>query len=335
MNPKAVHCLLDVMAFALEAGSRIEHRPLYCGAWDDPFTVTSEGALSYYSPELTNDTYLAAFSRLYGRTPGSWYQYSWSKKQNYMTLLELLEQKSEYESLLVQLDLYYMPYPTRCYETLHRPHFVMVDRQYGDAVYIRDPYFGWEGDVPLTALQNAFYGNELGGGVTVRLAELEHPTAARIASEFEARFDLEGFRLADAFEDIVHGALAGGVDRSVRALGSSVDQLGIIARRKYSYSKVSSFFAEALGETPDPLEERVNGLVKGWMNAGYASIRASIRQSREDVVQLADKAAALREEERKLKRELRSLYERWKEARYESERTGTDRVLGRTGEARQ
>jgi len=305
------HCLLSGLAYGLgQAG--LDDRPLYIGSWDAPFGVTEEGVLSYYSAEITPRSQLDSFIRLYGDGLDEWYDHAEDKQTNYGRWLETLGSHPE-EVHLLQLDLYYLPYDRRSYRSVRRPHYVIVRRLPGGSYGIRDPYLGWEGELAEDTVREAFFGNPLGGGILLRPSELRQPEAGQIRSLFEEATGERGNPLAEAARRRVLDSLPP-EKFEPSTLKEAFAQLGVLARRKFGYSRLYGYFAEAVSEEAAPYEAELERLVKLWHSFAYSAIRASLSGQAEQVRGLLEKLDRLERLENERRAELIHVYERWKKS---------------------
>jgi hypothetical protein len=97
-----------------------------------------------------------------------------------------------------------------------------------------------------------------------------------------------------------------------RGLKDAVAQLGILAKRKYSYGLLYQYFSEALTQGTELYQEQLEGFIKMWGTLAYLAIRTSMPGRAGEIGLLVDKVEQLHRIEQKLKEELIDVYHRWK-----------------------
>ncbi|WP_127529297.1 DUF6005 family protein [Paenibacillus kobensis] len=309
---KQAHCFLNGLGYGLEQAGWDE-RPLYIGAWDAPFSVTEEGKLSYYSADIMPSEYLRLFTRLYGEGAVEWYDYRNGKLDNLKMFLEVLRRNQDLP-VLVQLDLFHMPYQKRTFQTMHQPHFVIVHGIRGDQFVVYDRYFGWEGLVAMSQVQDAFLSNELGGGLLLHPEWLHAPDSSEVAKIFEETIE------TDPGERSLTGMVRRRVMQTVESpdiyppgsLKDAFAQLGILSKRKYSYGLLYQYFSEALTQSAELYLERLEGFIRMWGALAFLAIRTSMPGRNGEIGLLVDKVEQLHRTEQQLKEELIDVYRRWK-----------------------
>ncbi|WP_238651851.1 DUF6005 family protein [Paenibacillus piscarius] len=309
---KQAHCFLNGLGYGLEQAGWDE-RPLYIGAWDAPFSVTEDGKLTYFSADITPSEYLQMFTRLYGEGAVEWYDYGGDKLVNLKKFLEVLRRYPELP-VLVQLDLFHMPYQKRTFQTMHQPHFVIVHGMRGGQFMVYDRYFEWEGLVAASHVHDAFLSNELGGGLLLHPEWLHAPDAHEVARIFEAAI------ATDPGERSLTGTVRRRIMQTAEspdryppaALKDAVSQLGILAKRKYSYGLLYQYFSEALNQGTEKYQEQLEGFIRMWSTLAYLAIRTSMPGRTGETGLLVDKVEQLHRTEQQLKEELTDVYHRWK-----------------------
>ncbi|CAM3612062.1 DUF6005 family protein [Marinicrinis lubricantis] len=303
-----IHCLLNCFAHCITP--KADARPLFFGAWDTPFAV-EEDRLTYFSTLITNEAYVSMFERLYAQQLEAWYDYQLSKQDNYIRLKQYIDAVKPGKHLFVQLDLYYLRYETRSFGQVHQPHFVIVLHEQDGRWLIHDPYLSWEGFLTEEEMYSAFCENALGGGFVLDTTKLLSPLKSAVSEHFEKEFVFERNPLAFETKKMVRRFMDESNGDRKAQLAKAFAQVGIIAKRKWSYMLAFDYFGETVNQSHEPGAEHVEKLVKGWNAFGYLAIRASMGVT--SLNELLQKAEQLDVQERQLKDKLWTLYQRWKE----------------------
>ncbi|KOP65269.1 hypothetical protein AMS62_08430 [Bacillus sp. FJAT-18019] len=305
-----IHCLLNSLAHCVSP--KADARPLFFGAWDTPFAV-EEDRLTYFSTQITNETYVSMFELLYEKKLETWYDYQLSKEANYERLRNLAESVTPGKHLLVQLDLYYLRYETRSFGNIHQPHFVIILHQQDGKWLLLDPYFAWEGILTEEEMYCAFFNNALGGGFFLDTENLLSPLKNAVCAQFEQEFALERNQLAHETKELVRRFMDEPYEDSKAVITKAFSQVGIISKRKWCYVLAFDYFSESEAIHSDRQGfDEVEKLVKGWNAFGYLAIRASMGVTSLD--KLLEKAEQLEIQERQLKEKLWHLYQGWRRA---------------------
>ncbi|KOR76758.1 DUF6005 family protein [Paenibacillus solani] len=305
-----IHCLLNSLAHCISP--KADARPLFFGAWDTPFAV-EEDRLTYFSTQITNETYVSMFELLYEKKLETWYDYQLSKEANYERLRNLAESVTPGKHLLVQLDLYYLRYETRSFRNIHQPHFVIILQQQDGKWFLLDPYFAWEGILTEEEMYCAFFNNALGGGFFLDTENLLSPLKNAVCAQFEQEFALERNQLAHETKKLVRRFMDEPYEDSKAVITKAFSQVGIISKRKWCYVLAFDYFSESEAIHSDRQGfDEVEKLVKGWNAFGYLAIRASMGVTSLD--KLLEKAEQLEIQERQLKEKLWHLYQGWRRA---------------------
>jgi hypothetical protein len=301
-----VHCLLNCFAAMLEG--RHDYRPLFFGEWDSPLTRSGAGEISYFSAEIGHDTYLERFRYLYGDAITEWYSYTQSKERNYQQLCAMLNETPMRSPVIVQVDLYYLPYDKRLYRRAHRPHYIFLRSEEG-SLYIDDPYLGWQGAVDEQVVKSAFIENALGGGFALHPERVQAPVPERVSRLFETVFHQGENDLVMNCRGVLDEIQQSQNGMGLQQLSTSFSQIGVIAQRKLSYTYAFHYFGQA---DPALFEQRVDQLVKMWKSLAFLAIRVSMSNDEKQLRRLEDKLNAAEELERMIKAELWDNYQTWR-----------------------
>ncbi|WP_225445503.1 DUF6005 family protein [Paenibacillus arenosi] len=310
-----VHCLLSCFSHLIEKMNKVDTRPLFFGAWDAPFEITEQGIITYYSDKIHHDHEVNWFTQLFNVDVSQWYEHHLNRQQNYRKLHQYLRRSPESRSIIVQLDMYYMPYMTLFYHKQQLPHYVILQRLPSGALYINDPDFEWEGEVEEYHVAEAFLKNQYGGGFFIDHGQVQEPTHMNIIHYFDTQFKKDYNELPKSVKQLFHEIVEERDGKSIPLLMPAVKQLGLIVLRKHSYDYAFSYFNTALQLDEAAYEEmlaKVKKLVKGWTSLQYSAIKVSVTGSAQMMELLTQKLDVLDELEMSIKNELHELYEQWK-----------------------
>ncbi len=305
------HCLLDCFSYALQTGEAVyDDRPLYFGAWQAPIDVTEQG-VSYYSRTVGYEAFVRQFEQLYGKSVRSLLDYGKDKPRNYIALHRQMKDKARDLFVLALVDLYYLPYPNQCFGVRHRPHIVIVDRRTETGCFLIDPFFSWEGDVPLHVFQRSFYYEDLGMCLLFDKRGVHDPERAAVARLFAENDFFAPCELIAHVETFIEQAMAEEAGRSLDSLFPSIEQTGVVARRWNAYRKAFSYFAEILRLPAAPYLESVAALMGKWEGLILSVVRIGILGKRSELHRLQEKIRQIGELEFSIRRQLESMYEQW------------------------
>ncbi|MDF2670894.1 MAG: hypothetical protein K0R67_3200, partial [Paenibacillus sp.] len=160
-----VHCIVSCFCEIVKRNSSIDTRPFYFGVWDAAFDVTSMGEITYYQHNLTHDYFLYWFEQLFGPKVHEWYDRTRNQTDNLTTLLTLMDECPKYRSIVVQIDMSYMPERENKFHQKPFPHFLIVSKTEREEEWLMiDPDFRWEGVVQREQVIEGFLQNPFGGG---------------------------------------------------------------------------------------------------------------------------------------------------------------------------
>ncbi|GGF90589.1 DUF6005 family protein [Paenibacillus aceti] len=306
---RQIHCLLDCLAYALHPGT--DYRPLFIGAWNTPFEVEEDGRISYFSASITNEVYRTMFEQFYRQQLHAWYDHRLNKQQNFERLRRMIMRIQPNQYLLVQLDLFYLKYETRCYRKIHQPHFVIILEEQDQHWSVVDPYFSWEGRLHEEEISSAFCENPLGEGFLLDTTNLSRPDIHSVSSYLEQELVQGHNSLVQEVKETIRKFTDHAAEFPKKRLVRTFSQIGILAKRKLSYQLLYDYLVASTSPDND-FASKVESLVKGWNAFGYMAIKASMGAAK--LEQLWDKAVQLEQQEEEIKACLRSVQRQWKEA---------------------
>jgi hypothetical protein len=304
---KQIHCFLDCIVDSIY--SNYDHRPLLLGVWESSFIVENN-KITYFSEKLTHDRYLKRFNQMYGDKLIEWYEYYSSKENNFKKLVNLANEEKENQVIIVQLDLYYLPYEPRSFMKKHLPHFILINKQDNKWI-INDPYLGFKGQVEEEHIKNSFCNNHLGAGFYLHNYPLKNPDSSIISKVFEEDFKIENNLLIQKSREIL--SFYSNNLELAKGLQESFSEIGILGKRKISY--IAAF--ELFENKSKLIANNVRQLINGWQHFGFLCIKASMSSNKqENLSKLFNKLSELEMIEKEVKENLWNSYQEWNK-RYE------------------
>ncbi|WP_141504286.1 DUF6005 family protein [Paenibacillus luteus] len=319
MNGPPIHCLLDCLAYLVRNRTDMDPRPIYLGVWNAPF-IGDEDGFSYYSEEIDPDLDLRRFEQLYGPCLTRWLEPEWEKERKFAQLAEELAEASETVSVIVLVDLYYMPHSAICYGLKHMPHMLIVELgQDGGGFRAVDPFFDWEGEIARSVLFEAFTCGGLSSGITIRLDKASEPSRMLAGEAFRMHFDLGTSPLILGVDDYLRQIENGTPNYTAVKLYASIGQVGVIAKRWKGLGEVARYFADTGGGDGAPVLEMLDQLLVKWENIVLVIVRLGVLGNHAKLTDARAKLAKLAELEHDIQGALCTMFERW-------EATGHERV---------
>ncbi|EFM10279.1 petrobactin biosynthesis protein AsbE [Paenibacillus curdlanolyticus YK9] len=315
-----VHCLVSCFCEIIKrrAGGRADHRPFYFGVWDSDFDVTEEGRITYYSARTDHDHFVDWYRAFFGVGIREWYDFTRNAEHNWQLLLNLLDNKTEDQYVVVQIDMSMLPERENKFAAKPFPHFLMLSKTDNeDEWFMFDPDFRWEGNLPKERIKEAFLHNEYGGGYVIDAGRIENPSPDVIAGLYEATMRKDENELVSRLRDIVVSMAEGRGGRTLDTLLSAVQQLNILVIRKYSYDYALMFFRDRLGLSEDNYErwcQEIRDLVQAFHTVQYMCVKLSMTKDLAllpDILGHLDRADAI---EFSIKSEIDRQYRMWKQA---------------------
>ncbi|MBY0207119.1 DUF6005 family protein [Paenibacillus cucumis (ex Kampfer et al. 2016)] len=297
-----IHCLLDSFAFLLnQRRYPVDYRPLYFGAWNVPITWDENHELTYFSTDLSPQSFVQDFTETYGEAIDMFLFKS--KNFNFDSLHNSMPENINDKRVIACVDLFYLNYPNRCYKIKHRPHLVIIEQETKDCCRIIDSYFNWSGSVPHADIASSFI--EATMWFTLDTGKLHSPTKENVLRKLAdscLNFDNElssvvSRNLSEAIE-------LGGTEKVMKEISKKLSQLGVLAKRKKAYEYAFSYLSETMKLNLDLNEERMKILQTGWSSLAFLIVKLGINGKVEDLVRLLDKVENLANLESEIKADL-------------------------------
>lgn len=249
-----VHCFVSCVCESLKR-KNIDHRPFYFGVWDAAFTVSGQYQLQYHSDEMTHDSFLDWYQRLYGVALEPWYDKAKSKRENLTKMQDLLASKDKTTHLMVMLDMYQLPERENKFNQNPFPHYVMLEDTHDpNTLFMSDPDFRWEGELERDRICNAITQPGVAGGYLLDETGLVPADDRDIQAYFEACFIGDNNPLTTAIRQILDAHIRGYNGVKLADLSLALREIRVIAVRKYAYEHGFAFFWRALGLADDDFE---------------------------------------------------------------------------------
>ncbi|MGG1516569.1 DUF6005 family protein [Paenibacillus oryzisoli] len=307
---KQTHCFLDCISYIIQMERRFDERPLYCGVWNAPFSV-SENGISYYSDTIGMEGISIQFKLLYGTSITPIHNYRKSKSENYVSFKKHMAAKTQNQHMIILVDLYYLPYPNKCYQVRHRPHLLISHHFTEHGCFLIDPYFSWEGYVSFETLDQAFAFENLLVMVMLDTSQMQQPEESVIASCMKQQLDLSPSLLYTEMMALIDRVVCIGSTYALDRLFPLVEQVSVLAKRFHGYVHIYSFLAQALDIQVSDTYSKADELVQKWDNIVLAIVRLGIVGKHAGLITLKDKLMAILQLELAIKQELLLLQEQW------------------------
>jgi hypothetical protein len=265
-----IHCLLDSFAHLLnERHPPLDYRPLYFGAWNVPVVWDGNDELTYFSTDLSPQSFVDDFTDLYGQT----IEMCHFKCGNF-NFENLYNSRSD-KRVIACVDLFYLNYPNRCYRVRHRPHLVIIEHEMKDDWRIIDSYFNWSGSISHADIIGSFVDSTI--WFTLYREELHSPKIENVLRKLAdscLKFDNDlstvvSRNLRDAIE-------ADGAKEVMEGISKKMNQLGVLAKRKKAYDYAFSYLSENAGLNSNTYEDRLRLLQNGWNSLAFQVVKLGI-----------------------------------------------------------
>lgn len=271
-----VHCFVSCVCDLIKKSSELDHRPFYFGVWDADIIIDNQGGLNYHSDDISHQFFIDWYQQLYGVELHSWYQPNKSKAENITVLLELLENKSEDQRLMVMLDMYRLPERENKFNQNPFPHYVMLEESVDpEKLLMLDPDFRWEGELDKAQVLYAIESNAVAGGYLLSGADIKPYSLVSIRDYFLACFTGDKNPVTDIVRTVInrHTTKDG---CSPALLTPALAQLPVLSIRKYAYEHALAFLGLGSTLSEDEFEswcEVIEQLVTGYKLIHYRAMK--------------------------------------------------------------
>lgn len=324
-----VHCFVSCLCEIIKADERVDHRPFYFSVWDAEVVIDEQNRLAYHAPTLNHDFFRSWFQRIYGVAVNPWYRPDLSKAKNLDIMQSLLRQKSATQHLMVMLDMYLLPERENKFNQNPFPHYVMLAETDDPAQwFMYDPDFRWEGVQAREQVLQAVASEAVAGGYIFDSKEIKPAQNQVIAEYFMACIQRQQNPMTDKVRQVVQRHEAQSTEGPhLSQLGDALQQLPVLAIRKYAYEHGFAFFWLDICLLPDtgfPEEEFeawcevIEALVNSYKKIQYRAMKLATGQFSEteqaglfaEIYQLLDEQD---DREFRIKRRLCEVFAQWRD----------------------
>lgn len=326
-----IHCVASSLSEIVKRHPELDHRILYFGVWDAEACVSDDCVLSYHSDTINHTFFTDWYERLYGMKVTSWYQAEKSKEENIVTLTQLVENRTPDQHIMVMLDLYHLPERDNEFSKDPFPHYLMLGTTANaDEWMMYDPDYRWEGVAKKERILNAVNKPTVSGGFVFSDKQITPTSNDTIDAYYQACMKLDTNPVTDAIRQVITGHLNGvsksGQSLELGKLGKAVEEIPVLAPRKYAYEHGFAFFWRELRLPEsefDQLCDDIDVLSKNYKLIQFQAMKLGATENRN----LADKILTLldQQDEREfaLKRRLHQAYLAWRSAMFPSNESST------------
>jgi acyl carrier protein len=308
-----VHCVVSCLCHPIKQ-AKLDHRPLYFGVWDAEVFLDEASKLRYHSEEVDHDFFVSWFERLYDATVTEWYDKALSKSHNIASLESLMCQRSQWEHLLVMIDMYRLPERQNRFELDPFPHYVLLENgKQPDKIWMWDPDFRWEGELDRRRVLHAIESPAVAGGYLLDTEHLHEPSADAVAAYFSVCFKPDNL-LTQTVERVIkaHHPLTG--SQPLALLGQALAELPVLAIRKYAYEHGLAYFYRATGRSMDEFENWclvIEALAKGYEKILYLANKWAITQKESEHSALVNLITEQHRREDRIKAAMQAAVDDW------------------------
>lgn len=310
-----VHCFVSCVCEVIKKAKGVDHRPYYFGVWDADFDVLDNGVLTYHSDRIDHDFFQTWYETLYGIKLYKWYDEERSKEENVKEMLQLLENKSPHQHVMVMLDLSMLPERENKFHQRPFPHYVMLETtENKEEWFMYDPDFRWEGVLPKERILAAIQEPAVEGGYYFDSTSITAPSIETVEAYFNTCIKHHCNPMTDAVTEIVKAYVAGKEKERLSELPSALKQLPVLAIRKYAYEHAFAFFWEYLNRDEEGFEkwcDEIERLVNGYTTIQYRAMKLAMTK---DLLLAEDIFVKLEEQnvlEFKIKQGLQECFHEW------------------------
>ncbi|PKF61840.1 phosphopantetheine-binding protein [Psychromonas sp. psych-6C06] len=248
-----VHCFVSCLCEMIKADARVDHRPFYFGVWDADVVVDENVHINYHSENINHDFFKQWYKTLYGVTLTAWYQDNRSKQQNIQRLLQVLDNKTASQNVMVMLDMFLLPERENKFNQNPFPHYVLLENcEDPDSLMMIDPDFRWQGRQNKAQVLTSIDSPAVSGGYYFDSSEIRPTPSQAIYDYYIACFNADTNPMTDAVRSIIQHHIS---NATLSELSSALNQLPVLAIRKYAYEHGLAFFWTELGVFEQKFDE--------------------------------------------------------------------------------
>jgi acyl carrier protein len=314
-----LHCFVSCLGEVIKRRQGLEHRVLYFGVWDSEIIVTDRCTISYHSETIDHGHFIDWYERLYGIKVQAWYDAALSKDDNCQRLAALVERRAPDQHIMVMLDMHQLPERVNEFNKDPFPHYLMLGPTSNDDEWmVFDPDYRWEGISKKAPILQAMRHPAVRGGYLFSDKAAHAPAPRQVKAYFEACFVPDENPMTQAIRDVLAAHLAGhdtnGEALTLARLGSALEEVPVLAIRKYAYEHGLAFFWRELVLDESEFEhwcEVIAELVKTYKLIQFQAMKLSATGDR----RIAEKIFAVLNEqdqrERQIKKRMHEVFRQW------------------------
>lgn len=332
-----VHCFVSCLCEIIKSDERVDHRPFYFGVWDADVVIDENYHIAYHSPTINHDFFRQWYEKLYGVAVKPWYRHDISKAQNITTLLHMLDNKTNSQRIMVMLDMFRLPERENKFNQNPFPHYVMLEKTDTPEIwFMHDPDFRWEGTQQKSQVLHAIESDAVAGGYYFDSHQIQASQDEVIRDYYRACIKPGHNPMTDCIRKIIHAHTSNNheTELSPSGLNNALDELPVLAIRKYAYEHGLAFFWRALDLDDDEFEswcDVIEALVSTYKQIQYRAMKIAKNHSLgitdnnllKEINTLLDQQNA---RELQIKQRLQEVFEQWCESHgWQSEHHALDR----------
>lgn len=310
-----LHCFVSCLSEILKR-RHIDQRAFYFGVWDSGFCVDEHFRIRYHDNSINHDFFITWYERLHGVKVHSWYDTSASKEENCAHLVSLVEKRRPDQHVMVMLDMHQLPERANEFNKDPFPHYLMLSTTIEpDTWFVYDPDYRWEGVARYERLLETMHHPAVRGGYLFSENDAHEARPEDVAAYFDTCYRRHDFPMTNALRAIVeaHVDARGGLD--LAKLPTALEELPILAVRKYAYEHGFAFFWREL--TLDEAEfdhwlDVIEDLVKSYKLVQFHAMKLAMTGDRAFAAKIAAVLDEQERRERSLKERIFEVYLAWR-----------------------
>jgi len=303
-----VNCILDCLSYSIQNQKMTssDHFSLYFGIWDEQVELDKSGNMTHYNKSIVNSNYIDRFKLLYGLEIEKSIIDIEDRGELYTTVMMNRKKHPSYVDVLIMVDLFYLPYPNKCYNARHSQHFVLLEKIDELGWHIIDPFFSWKGYISTNDMHHGLGYGKLFVQYYYNSNEINVPTISAINSIYRSGVIMKKNVLVQEIGDMLDKVIESDNNNSLSSLLNSMYEVLILLKRKNAY-----YYTIAFLEGNNTKNKEVNFLLKGWENFTYQVMRIAMLNEKESLIQLKARLGELDLLELKVKDTITNLYSKW------------------------
>lgn len=276
-----VHCFVSCLCEIIKADDRVDHRPFYFGVWDAEVIIDDNYHINYHSQSVNHDFFRHWYEKLYGVSTHPWYRHDLSKADNINILLELLENKTHSQRIMVMLDMFRLPERENKFNQNPFPHYVMLEKtEDPDQWFMSDPDFRWEGLQEKSQVIHGIESPSVAGGYYFSSEQIRPTPPESIYYYFLNCIECHQNPMTNCLRQLINiytnPKTLAKLKLQQNGIDNALKQVPVLAIRKYAYEHGLAFFWREMGLDDDEFEywcDIIEALVSGYKKIQYRAIK--------------------------------------------------------------